>query len=62
MAGCCEYANESLDSIKDGEEQMFGYTARFCSLEIVLKLINILFWSTKERKELLLTTTRCKSL
>lgn len=62
MAGCCEYANESLDSIKDGEEHTFGYTAQFCSLGLVLKLINIFFWNTKERKELLLNTTRCKSL
>jgi CRISPR/Cas system CMR-associated protein Cmr1 (group 7 of RAMP superfamily) len=62
VAGCCEYATESLDSIKDVEEHIFGYTARFCSLELVIKLINIFFWSTKERKELLLNTTRCKSL
>lgn len=46
MAGCCEYANEFLDSIKEGEEHMLGYTARFCPLELVLKLINIFFWST----------------
>ena len=39
VADCCEYANESLDSIKDGEEHVFGYTARFCFLELVLKLI-----------------------
>jgi hypothetical protein len=62
VAGCCEYAHESLDSIKDGEEHVFGYTTRFCSLELVLKLINIFFWSTKERKELLLNTTRCNAV
>ena len=62
MAGCYEYANEPLDSIKDGEEHMFGYTERFCSLEFVRMLIHIFLWSTKERKEHLLIRTRCKSL
>ena len=46
MTGCCEYDNEFFYSIKEGEEHMLGYTARFCPLELVLKLINIFFWST----------------
>jgi len=41
---------------------MLGYTARFCLLELVRKLINIFFWSTKGTTEFVLNWTRCKSL
>jgi hypothetical protein len=39
--------SEFLVSIQEGEELMLGYTARLCPLELVLKLINIFFWSTR---------------